>query len=837
MSDWIIHPWNVQGFVNGFVFLALALNLSMIRSKSATTWLVLGVLYTTAITNVLGTLMVISANSGWQGAVWNRDFFQVLSSSLSAVTWTLFVAVIYRIGSVRLPREEKVAIGISIIVFGFWAYSVATSDPSGDATWPMLVVWIALFGWTLFVLYRKWKRTKPDDLKSLATYKAFVWFALFSLSIVLTLAVLTAADAPSIQELFVEVVSALFTIAVALLFLQFVPETTSMEAKFVGVGFLVVLAMTQLEAIPYNTNAELRQQYLPSLEVQSLTFVSLEDGGYRAEGAPYRFHDVLGDTLGTTDEFRVAIKPQFPVVAFGQERDSVYVTPNGKLAFERIGDHIDGVRWIHDIEVPSVSALDIDLDPSLGGAVVGFSTADSLMITWDRIPEFRQEDSVGGFVPVDERLFSAQLVLRRDGSITVTRGESSYRHRAWQFGLTPGSTVLQEHGTAPDLTGVTGAFGNLDARHLPVTAGPNELLMYGERNHSQYLAWSRAETIRILRNAFIGFFLVLLLVPAYFRFSIRRRLFGLVEGLKRVNAGDLEKEVPVVFNDEVGQLSASFNEMTASLRGYAHNMEDLVEARTAELKATQAQLVEQEKLASLGSLTAGIAHEIKNPLNFVNNFAEVGGELADELAEAIAAGRAEEAAQILEELKANATQIAKHGKRADSIVQGMMQHARGGASDMETVVVNDFLEEYANLSWHGRRARDHGFQAEVKREFDPEAGSLQAMPQELGRVVLNLLNNAFDAVAQTEGARITLTSQRTANKVVITVADNGPGIPEDIRAKIFEPFFTTKATGEGTGLGLSLSYDIVTKGHGGTMTVGESPEGGALFTIIIPGAS
>jgi signal transduction histidine kinase len=270
------------------------------------------------------------------------------------------------------------------------------------------------------------------------------------------------------------------------------------------------------------------------------------------------------------------------------------------------------------------------------------------------------------------------------------------------------------------------------------------------------------------------------------------------------------------------------------IEGQKEELERTVEQRTAELKASQAQLVEQEKLASLGSLTAGIAHEIKNPLNFVNNFAEVGGELADELAEAVASGNTEEAQQILGELKANASQIAKHGKRADSIVQGMMQHARGGASDMETVVVNDFLEEYANLAWHGRRARDHGFQAEIVREFDPDAGSIQVMPQELGRVVLNLLNNAFDAVRETEGAEVLIASKRSDQGLTITVSDNGPGIPESVRPKIFEPFFTTKATGEGTGLGLSLSYDIVTKGHGGTMTAGQSQKGGALFTITLP---
>ena len=259
-----------------------------------------------------------------------------------------------------------------------------------------------------------------------------------------------------------------------------------------------------------------------------------------------------------------------------------------------------------------------------------------------------------------------------------------------------------------------------------------------------------------------------------------------------------------------------------------------IEEAFHQLRQTKEQLVQQEKLASLGSLTAGIAHEIKNPLNFVNNFAEVNAELAGEAREALASGDVEAARQALADLEDNAAQIAKHGKRADSIVRSMMQHARGGTSEKETVDVNAFLEEYAALAWHGMRARDDGFKAELARDFAEDAGTIVAMPQELGRVVLNLLGNAFDATRSVEAARVTIGSRRTAEGVEITVSDNGPGIPADIREKIFEPFFTTKPTGEGTGLGLSLSYDIVTKGHGGTMTVGESAYGGAEFRIELP---
>lgn len=289
------------------------------------------------------------------------------------------------------------------------------------------------------------------------------------------------------------------------------------------------------------------------------------------------------------------------------------------------------------------------------------------------------------------------------------------------------------------------------------------------------------------------------------------------------------KKTTAVFLDE------SVTELEEKRR-VVEEVNTALESSLAELKATQAQLVESEKLASLGALTAGIAHEIKNPLNFVNNFAEVSEEMAEEAREALAAGDADEASEILSEIAQNAAQIAKHGKRADSIVKSMMQHARGGASDMESINVNAYLEEYINLAWHGMRARDDGFSADVVRKFDPAVETLTVMPQEIGRVILNLLNNAFDAARDIENAVVTVeTSLLSDGKVQITLSDNGPGIPAEIREKIFEPFFTTKATGEGTGLGLSLSHDIITKGHKGMLTVEEADGGGALFRIVLPG--
>ncbi len=258
------------------------------------------------------------------------------------------------------------------------------------------------------------------------------------------------------------------------------------------------------------------------------------------------------------------------------------------------------------------------------------------------------------------------------------------------------------------------------------------------------------------------------------------------------------------------------------------------------LQTTQQQLVHAEKMASLGQLTAGIAHEIKNPLNFVNNFAEVNEELADELREALANG--ESVDDLLDDLKQNAQVIAQHGRRADGIVRAMMQHAGSGAGRRESTEINNLVREHIALAYHGKRAQVPELGVQIEQTLGDDVGTLEVVPQDIGRVLLNLLGNAFDAVheyaAGTNGQyvpTVTVSTRRVGDQVEIRVADNGPGIPAEIREKIFEPFFTTKPTGHGsTGLGLSLSYDIVAQGHGGTLTV-ESEEGeGATFIVTLP---
>lgn len=276
-------------------------------------------------------------------------------------------------------------------------------------------------------------------------------------------------------------------------------------------------------------------------------------------------------------------------------------------------------------------------------------------------------------------------------------------------------------------------------------------------------------------------------------------------------------------------------------------LENRVEERTNELKKslenlqlTQDKLIQSEKLASLGELTAGIAHEIKNPLNFVNNFAEVTTELADELIENMEKGEMEEAKALSKDIKHNAEKISEHGKRADSIVRGMLQHSRGGSLQKESTDINVLCEEYVRLAYHGFRAKDNRFSAGYELNLDSGIPKVMVVMQDMGRIVLNLINNAFYAVndkakEQGEGYKpmITVSTRQDSDFVYVEVADNGPGIPDHILGKIFQPFYTTKPTGQGTGLGLSLAYDMV-KAHGGELDVRSNHGENTVFTIKIP---
>ncbi len=259
-----------------------------------------------------------------------------------------------------------------------------------------------------------------------------------------------------------------------------------------------------------------------------------------------------------------------------------------------------------------------------------------------------------------------------------------------------------------------------------------------------------------------------------------------------------------------------------------------IEKAYEELKSTQSQLIHSEKMASLGELTAGIAHEIQNPLNFVNNFSEVNKELIEELKDAQTKGDQHEVNAITKDILENEDKIVHHGKRAEGIVKSMLQHSRTSSGEKEFTDINALADEYLRLAYHGFRAKDKSFNADFKTDLDESLQKISVVPQDIGRVLLNLINNAFQAVKDVDNPMVTVSTIKTDGKVEIRVKDNGPGIPDDIKDKIFQPFFTTKPTGEGTGLGLSMSYDIVTNGHGGQIEVNTNEEKGTEFIMIIP---
>ena len=329
------------------------------------------------------------------------------------------------------------------------------------------------------------------------------------------------------------------------------------------------------------------------------------------------------------------------------------------------------------------------------------------------------------------------------------------------------------------------------------------------------------------------FFALVWMVAIWIRADKQRKALA-KEREKRLREEELNK----VIATRKEQLEVMVNERTAELTSQKEELEKALNV----LKETQAQLIQSEKMASLGELTAGIAHEIQNPLNFVNNFSEVSAEMLDELTVAIDEGDfAEEVKSIADDIKQNLEKITHHGKRADAIVKGMLLHSRSRNTQKEPTDINALADEYLRLSYHGLRAKDKSFNASMKTDFDESIEKINIVPQDVGRVILNLITNAFYSVTEKKKSAVDgyeptvfISTKNLGDKVEIKVRDNGMGISQKVMEKIYQPFFTTKPTGQGTGLGLSLSYDIITKGHGGELKVDTKEGEFAEFTILLP---
>ena len=376
-----------------------------------------------------------------------------------------------------------------------------------------------------------------------------------------------------------------------------------------------------------------------------------------------------------------------------------------------------------------------------------------------------------------------------------------------------------------------------------VTDLTGEALVAREQAVAEAAAAIRLSQIVVSAAVLVGALLTFLLLRAIV--VPLRRLESAMAGL---NTGNVDVAIPAAGPDEIGAVARTLARFRDTLVEQNRRERDL-RAAHEELKATQASLIHAEKMASLGQLTAGIAHEIKNPLNFVNNFASLSVELLDELKETVrpviaALGTDKRAAvdEVVDMLTANLEKIAEHGRRADGIVKSMLAHSRGASGERQRADLNALTEEALNLAYHGARAQDPNFNITLDREFDRTIAPIELVPQDISRVLLNLFGNGFYAAdkRRREGTDaefrpvLKVVTRDLGNEVEIRVRDNGSGIPTEFHDKLFQPFFTTKPTGEGTGLGLSISYDIVTQQHGGTITVDSRLGEFTEFTIRLP---
>ena len=376
-----------------------------------------------------------------------------------------------------------------------------------------------------------------------------------------------------------------------------------------------------------------------------------------------------------------------------------------------------------------------------------------------------------------------------------------------------------------------------------VTDLTGEALVAREQAVAEAAAAIRLSQIVVSAAVLVGALLTFLLLRAIV--VPLRRLESAMAGL---NTGNVDVAIPAAGPNEIGAVARTLARFRDTLVEQNRRERDL-RAAHEELKATQASLIHAEKMASLGQLTAGIAHEIKNPLNFVNNFASLSVELLDELKETVrpviaALGTDKRAAvdEVVDMLTANLEKIAEHGRRADGIVKSMLAHSRGASGERQRADLNALTEEALNLAYHGARAQDPNFNITLDREFDRTIAPIELVPQDISRVLLNLFGNGFYAAdkRRREGTDaefrpvLKVVTRDLGNEVEIKVRDNGTGIPTEFHDKLFQPFFTTKPTGEGTGLGLSISYDIVTQQHGGTITVDSRLGEFTEFTIRLP---
>lgn len=826
--------------------LAFTTYLFTVRKKSAGTWWLAA--------SMAGHSLFLASTvlHGTAPATWNVVLTGIqLTALLAALAAATGFAYTF-LGNVY-PREAKWVISVGAVVtvaWSIWFFAGVIEDQMGDTA----VSWIAVIGILLSAVafqahVRKTvrlsgggakgllRRSRSFFLPSSRPARAHRAFSLLSIVMLLLAAMVALADAGVVARETSNTVLLVgflgYVFAAVIIYVNHAPEPTTFQVKVVGLALATVVAVLGLTNVVVYEAEDLARASDVAVPRGDIRFEPRPDGGYNLVDIGSRFDTNMGEAIemANGDTPAVAIGFDFPFA--GQRWDSLQVDDDGLVSF---GGGFRPLAHFSRTSLPMIAPYFASFQYDEGGELYVKRDSAQFMVTWYEAVNDLAWDTA-----------TLQLALDAGGGIE------------FRYGQIPGSAVEADRGIYP--AGARGPRVQLaPSDTLPRVLAAGTALAQVYRDEFRQFVHARIKRMAwlILGSAIF----ILVVFPFLLSSSITKPLRQLLDGVRRVNQGDLETKVPVTVRDELGFLAHNFNVMTQSLRqaeeqlrAYAQELETRVEERTAELQRSldelqtmQAQLVQQEKLASLGALTAGIAHEIKNPLNFVNNFAALSVELADELAAEIVRLESrlgdddtDELKAIIDDLKMNAEKITEHGKRADGIVKSMLLHSRGKSGERQETDLNDLLNEYVNLAFHGMRAQDPQFNCEIDRDYDDSVGKVDIVPQDVGRVFINLLNNAFYAVGEKaklmNGSHkpcVLVSTRRVNDDVEIVVKDNGPGIPESLKKKIFEPFFTTKPTGSGTGLGLSLSHEIVTREHGGTMHV-ESEDGEATtFRILLP---
>ncbi len=825
-------PGRASGIVVLLGFAIGLLYLAVLPNKTRDTRLllvVLGLVYLSGLHNLyydITQLARLDTTVAYLEIPWGA----FASQFFNALVPLVLLVLAYRIRFRLAIWEERVVVFGYAVVQGWLLWQIGKWVPEGVPDPGMRSVASNLGGflffWTFVVAARKaWRAHRGSYDVRTRRLCLLVMAAFFCLA----LAILGGTNQAGVWGLGAEWRTSisifsgiLFASLLFLAVLLYGEERHSVLAKLVGFLLVTYMALLVLSTAVLRPALEQRQVFSGPAERSTLLFTPDSAQGYTVARLPVQWHAPQGALQLTGDDDAAAMRAPFSFPFYGAAYDSLWIVTNGIIS---LGANIEADNAFTLGEsffepVPSIAPLYADLIYAGTGAGSQIDATDSLLVvTWTRVSEFYLYESLLDF----------QALLYADGRIQFNYHRVTTPPLRAFVGISPGG--LQEP---------------TDLKAAPVSASAGGALFTFTDDRLAFRQFIAPLGRTWTGVGILGLFVFVAAGVVFFRVGLVRPLKQVLAGVQQVAAGNLDAEVRIGERNELGALADHFNSMTQSLRRYNQEMEALVEERTAalnqsldHLKATQAQLVQQEKMASLGQLTAGIAHEIKNPLNFINNFAEVNEELADELQDALAKG--ETVDDIIADLKQNAAVIAQHGKRADGIVKSMMAHAREGKGEREAVNLNALIDEHVELAYHGKRAQVPEFSVTIERAYDEAVGTAEVIPQDFGRVILNLIGNAFDAVlehaAQVNGHHepvVRVSSRRKEGGVEVRVADNGPGMSDAVRAKVFEPFFTTKPTGSGTGLGLSLSYDIITQGHGGTMTV-ESDEGaGAAFIVTLP---